>query len=138
MKWIICFKEAENIGLWRIFTKHRQGFGHVFAVCFDPELDTWFKFEYATQRFNFEWLRDQQADWLVADLMFNCVCLEVESKRNPIYLPRWLYCVSFVKHICGINKPWILTPYQLYCELRKSGGKDIFLKPEEGEENGIR
>jgi hypothetical protein len=133
MKWIICFKEAKNLGIWRIFTKHRPQFGHVFAVQYDPELDTWYHFEYATQRFNFGWSRDHEADLLVADLMYNCVCLQIESQPKPIYLPRWLYCVSFVKHICGINKPWILTPYQLYCELLKLGGKDIFLKPTEGD-----
>lgn len=133
MKWIICFKEAKNLGIWRVFTKHRPDFGHVFAVCYDAELNTWYKFEYATQRFTFEWLREVEADYLVADMMFNCTCLEIDSKKNPIYLPRWLYCVSFIKHIAGINKPWILTPYQLYCELRKSGGKDIFLKPVEGD-----
>jgi len=133
MRWVICFKEAKNLGIWRLFTRHRPDFGHVFAVCYDTEMDTWYKFEYATQRFNFEWMRREEADWLIADLMYNCTCLQIEGRKNPVYLPRWLYCVSFIKHVVGINKPWILTPYQLYCELRKMGAEDIFLKPAEGD-----
>lgn len=136
MKWIICFKEAKNDGIWRIFTKHRPGFGHVFAVCYDVELDTWFKFEFATERFNFSWNRYEEADYLVGDMVKNCTCIELESQANTIALPRFLYCVSFIKHVIGVSKPWILTPYQLYCELHKLGGKEIFLDTE-GDKDGI-
>ena len=45
MNWIICFKKANNIGTWRLFTAHRPDFGHVFAVRYDPELDLWIRFE---------------------------------------------------------------------------------------------
>lgn len=130
MKWIICFKESYNIGIWKFFTRKRPDFSHVFAVCYDVELDTWFKFEFATENFNFEWFRYEEADYLVGDMIQNCHCVEIEPQSNSIPLPRLLYCVSFVKHIVGIRKPWILTPYQLYCELHKLGGKDIFLNTE--------
>ena len=73
------------------------------------------------------WFRGEDADFLIYDLVKNCICIEVEDNKNPTFLPRWLYCVSFIKHVCGISKPWILTPYQLYCELRNSGGKAIFI-----------
>ena len=64
MKWIICFKKANNIGTWRLFTAHRPDFGHVFAVRYDPELDLWIRFECASQRFNFELLSEDAADYL--------------------------------------------------------------------------
>ena len=105
MKWIICFKESQNIGIWKIFTKNKPGFSHVFAVCYDPELDTWFKFEFATEKFNFEWNRYEEADYLVGDMVKNCTCIEIEPKSNGIALPRLLYCVSFIKHIVGIRIP---------------------------------
>ena len=126
MKWIICFCESKNIGLWKLFTKYRHGFSHVYAVRYDPELDLWIRFECASQRFNFELLSEEAADYLVYDMVENCLCVEVEAVDNSIYAPRWLYCVSFVKHIIGIRKPWVLTPYQLYCELRRLNGKVIF------------
>ena len=54
MNWIICFKSANNIGPWKLFTSHRPDFGHVFAVRYDPDLKMWIRFECASQKFNFE------------------------------------------------------------------------------------
>ena len=128
MNWVICFKKAKNIGLWKLFTSRRPDFGHVFAVHYSVDLDSWFKFEYSTQRFHFDCYRGEDADYLIHDLVENCTCISIDHLHSFSYLPRWLYCVSFVKHMVGISKPWILTPYQLYCELINSGGEVIFTK----------
>ena len=45
-----------------------------------------------------------------------------------------MYCVSFVKHIVGVNKFWVMSPHQLYCELLKNGAKPMF--EEQGDKNG--
>ena len=55
MKWIICFCESKNIGLWKLFTKHRKGFSHVYAVTYDPELYLWKKLEFTTTGFNMKY-----------------------------------------------------------------------------------
>ncbi|MEK9984126.1 MAG: hypothetical protein VW879_05245 [Opitutae bacterium] len=136
MKWIICFRTANNIGPWKLFTSHRPQFGHVFAVRYDVDLDIWMKFECASQRFQFEFLTGEEADYLAYDMQQNCICVETEAMDVPIYAPRWLYCVSFVKHIVGMRKLWVLTPYQLYCELIKRDHRIIFEKSE-GDENGV-
>ena len=39
-----------------------------------------------------------------------------------------MYCVSVIKSILGIKKPFIITPYQLYCALKKAGYKDYYDK----------
>lgn len=135
MKWIICFCESPNTGFWKIFTQKRPEFSHVFAVQYIPELKHWVKFEFATQGFNFIAVKGKHADHLVAFMIEKCVCVEYEPTHNQIWLPRLLYCVSFIKHLCNIRKLFVLTPYQLYCELLKRGGKVIFEK--EGESNGI-
>lgn len=137
MKWIICFRPALNIGIWKFFTLHRPDFQHVYAVRYDPDLKIWITFEFASQRFNFEWCSGEEAAYLVGDLFENHKCIEIEaSEGKPILTPRFMYCVSFVKHIVGINNPFILTPYQLYCELIKRGGKPIF-ESIEGDSDGI-
>lgn len=137
MKWIICFRPALNIGIWKLFTLHRPDFQHVYAVRYDPDLKIWITFEFASQRFNFEWCSGEEAAYLVGDLFENHKCIEIEaSEGKPILTPRFMYCVSFVKHIVGINNPFILTPYQLYCELIKRGGKPIF-ESIEGDSDGI-
>lgn len=128
MKWIICFCESENIGIWKLFTKHRKGFSHVFAVKFDVENKIWTKYEFTTHGFRFENYKDEQADDLFNTMMEYWTCLDVEVKHKPIYMPRLMYCVSFIKHIVGLNKFWVLTPYQLYCELLKDGAQIMFEK----------
>ena len=126
MKWVICFCESENIGMWKTFTKKHHGFSHVFAVHFDGKLKLWKKIEFTTHGFNIEILKGKKANELVLFMLMCCKCIEYEPENNPIYVPRLMYCVSFIKHLCGISKFWLLTPYQLYCELLKRKGKVIF------------
>jgi hypothetical protein len=59
-------------------------------------------------------------------MMKECECISIKIKPITIFHPRWLYCVSFVKHLIGIRGFFILTPYHLRCELLKLGGKVIF------------
>jgi len=126
MKWIICFCESKNIGLWKLFTKYRYGFSHVYAVRYEPELDLWQKVEITTNGFDFKTLKGEKATELVLNMHLGGECIEIEVKDKPIYIPRLFYCVSFIKHLCNVRKFWIWTPYQLYCELRRLNGKVIF------------
>lgn len=135
MKWIICFCESENIGLWRLFTRNRKGFSHVFAVQYDVDNETWHSYEFSTHGFRFRHYKDKEADILFVNMMEHWTCVEINAEDKPIYMPRLMYCVSFVKHILSVNKFWVLTPYQLYCELLKNGGVRMFEK-ETGDSNG--
>ena len=124
--WIVCFQKSPNIGIWRLFTLFRQDYGHVFAASYIIELDAWLRVEFASQRMRIELLVGEKSDELFYELMNSTVCVEITAKDNPIQLPRLNYCTSFIKHLLGIKKFWILTPYQLYCELIKLGGKRMF------------
>lgn len=46
-----------------------------------------------------------------------------EVKTGPIKAKGLITCVSTAKHYLGIDKPLIITPYQLYKFLEKSYGK---------------
>ena len=135
MRWIICFCESPNTGFWKLFTRNKPQFSHVFAVRYIVESDKWIRVEYATQGFNFNVYTEDEADYLVAFLIEKCVCIDYTPQKQQIFMPRLMYCVSFMKHLCNIHDFFILTPYQLHCELLKRGGKVIFTK--EGEPNGI-
>ena len=100
MKWIVCFCESKNIGLWKMFTKHRVGFSHVYAVNYDAKLDIWRKVEIASEGFNFETLRGEDATKLVLT-MFSHKCIEFETGTIPIYIPRLMYCVSLISGFEG-------------------------------------
>ena len=88
--------------------------------------------EFVTRGFKASILTDDEATNMIGFMVKHCKCIEYEPTDKPIYVPRWLYCVSFMKHLCNVRKFWILTPYQLYCELKKRGGKSIF---EDNKEN---
>lgn len=128
---IVVFAETKNLGTWKLFTWWRKGFSHVFVLDYNAELDVWIKAECASERMKFEMYKDEQADILIGDVSSRCTCVDARGSMNNIYFPRWLYCVSFVKHFLGIKKWWILTPYQLYCELRKDGHPLIFTETKE-------
>lgn len=134
MKWIICFCDSPNIGMWKLFTKGRKGFSHVFAIRYDTKNDIWTKYEFSTHGFRFESYKGEEADILFANMMNYWTCLDVVVEDKPIYMPRLMYCVSFVKHIVGISKFWVMSPYQLYCELLKNGAVPMF--EEQGDKNG--
>lgn len=123
---IVCFTESQNRGPWRLFTFWRKKFGHCFVVDFDAQTKTWIMAECASERMNINIFRGKQRDILIGDLTMNAICVDASGEMTMTYFPRWLYCVSFVKHFLGMKKWWILTPYQLYCELRKNGHPLIF------------
>lgn len=128
---IVVFSESKNVGTWRLFTFWRKKFGHCFIVDYDPDVDCWMKAECASQRMSFTMYKDKDADLLIGGLTRDAICLNATGEKRAVYFPRWLYCVSFVKHFLGMRKWWILTPYQLYCELRKEGCDFIFTESEE-------
>ena len=135
MKWIICFCKSKNIGIWRLFTAHRPNFGHVFAVRYDPSTKVWIKAEFASENFNLFTFTSDEATDLIAALQENCICVEFEPELNPIHLPKFMYCVAFIKHLVGIGNYGVCTPYQLHCELLRRGGKPIFeLKTKESDD----
>jgi len=129
--WLVCFQRSPNIGIWRLFTIFKPDYGHVFAAKYIPELEAWIRVEFASQRMRIEVLMGEESDKLFYELMTSTACVEIKSKDNPIQLPRLNYCTSFIKHLVGVRKFWILTPYQLYCELLKLGGKRMFIAEKE-------
>ena len=128
---IVCFCESPNYGPWKWFTFWRKGFSHCYVVDYDPKADVWMKAECASRRMIFDIYKEEESDFLIGSLVEYATCVDAKGFKTATYFPRWLYCVSFVKHFLGINKWWIFTPYQLYCELRRQGHKHIFEKEQE-------
>ena len=131
MKWIVCFTPHANRGTWKLLSFWRPKHQHCFATRYDANLDAWIYVECSSHRFHFDLRTDDQATELINYLMTECECIQIEVEPQPVYHPRWLYCVSFVKHLIGIRGFLILSPYQLRCELLKRGGEVIFNQLEE-------
>ena len=136
MNWIICFCKSDNRGPWRFFTSHRPDYSHVFAVRYDIYTQTWIRLDFASEKFHCDVVKDEDATELVAALKEYCTCLEYEAQENLTYTPVGFYCVSFIKHLLGIRRFWLVTPYQLHCELLKRGATPIFEREIEETEYG--
>lgn len=128
---IVCFTPTTQKGFWRWVVRKHPKFAHCFVVFYSVESDTWNWLEYNNCGFKFISAKDEDATEMLAVLVGHCTCIEIKPKRRyskvPQYLWPWLYCVSFCKHVVGVQKWSAITPYQLYCELIKRGGKEILI-----------
>ena len=135
MRGIVCATNVKQVGFWRNYSPFRRKFTHCYLVKYDQLNEMWNLLEFHTGGFRFSAKKGEKADPMVSKMLTDAVCIEVTPKRQRQWLPRFtfqgLYCVSFCKHAVGITKWTIFTPDQLYCELLKQGGQEIFVWNEE-------
>ncbi len=75
--------------MWKLFTKGRKGFSHVFAIRYDTKNDIWTKYEFSTHGFRFESYKGEEADILFANMMNYWTCLDVVVEDKPVYIANY-------------------------------------------------
>ena len=131
-KWLVCFVDSRSWGWWNVFTFFRKKFSHTFALRYNSLTESWILFEWSSKGLIVDTVPRDYVACMLSELKENGVVMEIEKKDHPISFPLLpLYCVSPIRHLCGIKK-LCLTPYSLYCELQKNGGVFKF-----GTENNI-
>ena len=132
-RWIIVFFDAGNRRWWDIFT--RPGFRHCLALRYLEPMDAWASVDWGNEGLFVDFVPKRFVDALIlgvddcggAFLEFDA--MPAQRRLLPPFFP---YCVTTMKHILGIRDFTIITPWQLYCALRKKGAKTIFgMKTEE-------
>lgn len=112
---------------WCWFIKRK--FSHCLAFRFIPSLDRWLLCEWSGQKVFLEVWQGHELDRLFAWIMEEGALISFEARlaQDCIWKFRMpFYCVSWVKHLLGLRNCWALTPYQLFCALKKRGGTVIF------------
>ena len=126
--WIIMFMPREQSDFWTLFTSHRKNFDHCVALRYDAIAGCWFVVDWSSHGLYCEPAKRSDVNKIFAHCIEqNWPCLKFTSKvyyGMPVF---GFYCVSAVKHLLGF-KSWAVTPYQLYCALKKSGAKEIFVE----------
>ena len=61
----------------------------------------------------------------IAQTIGKCSVLKFTVKEHKLVLRGLFTCVQFVKHALGYNKPWIITPGQLYWSLLSNGAEHL-------------
>ena len=117
----IGFSEREGLHFWDVFTTKK--FRHCFAFKWDGF--NWIVIESLGCVLEVEILPYGEDDD-VPQIMEDAGYLITQMKRvehNKYIFRGWMTCVTVVKHLLGIRKPWIVTPKQLYnyIKRRKNG-----------------
>ncbi len=111
---------------WRWFI--RPDFAHVMAFRFDPRLSEWIFVEWSGMTVFVEVWPGENMDGLFTLLKHEGALISYEAESH---LSEWkfrmpFYCVSWVKHLLSLRGCAAVTPYQLFCALKKRGGTVIF------------
>jgi len=129
MKWTIAFFGDED-GVrrwWWRFTK--PGFRHCFALRYMVDLNSWALVDWSNRGLNVEFLPKQYVDAIMLAVNDSGgAFLDVDTEEQParLFPPLTLYCVTAVKELVGLRDWRVITPWQLYCALRKRGAQRMF------------
>ena len=115
----------------------RDGYKHVYAMRYDPNMDCWILCEWLGFRLHIELLRGEKVEALFhqASQSGGMVSYESEYRDGLAFNFRMpIYCVTWAKHLLGLQLCPAVTPYQLFCALRNRGGSVMF---EQEKRNGF-
>lgn len=126
VEWIVIFADRPpgNRRWWHWFTC--KGFAHVCATTYDPLHGLWLFVDWNMYNLEPKVLGEAEADILFSLMYEGATFLRYTSHRPKRATTRsvCLYCVSMIKHLLGV-KSFAVTPYQLFCALKKNGGEVI-------------
>jgi len=95
---------------------------------YDAVFDAWLFVEWSSRKLYIELYNKKDITAVFWHLQQNGFAVRFDSEVLPINpRPRLLlYCVTWAKHALGIDAWWVITPYQLKCELIRRGGSVMF------------
>lgn len=102
---------------------------HVCAITYDPVHKVWLLADWNMYNLGIQILTTEEADILFSMMWYGATFVRFTSEQPDSATTRsvCLYCVSMIKHLLGV-KSLAITPYQLFCALKKRGGRVIVPK----------
>ena len=128
-QWIVGFFDVERPRLW-ISPLLKPGFRHAIAFGYDTDKQLWLVVDWGKHGLKSRILSNEEVDQLIAFVERHKGCfLLVRAQKARFRFPMMpCWCVTAIRHLLGIRTP-LLTPWQLYCALRRRGGAPIFERP---------
>ena len=91
----------------------------------------WLKIEHAVNGLKVECISREEATeifyWVAATDGLFVTYKEAKQPNRKIPAPP-AYCVTAMKELIGLRNPLVITPWHLYCALRKRGAQRMFDK----------
>tara|TARA_R100001129_G_C5319909_1_gene247353 strand:+ start:942 stop:1349 length:408 start_codon:yes stop_codon:yes gene_type:complete len=125
-RWVIYFIDRKSQYWFDFFTK--PGFRHCFIYGYDPLTNKWIAFDYALNGVFINILNTKQMLYTHHQILkkHKATAIVIESENKNKRLFNWvpMYCVSAIKYMIGMKNMFVITPYQLFCALKKKISKD--------------
>lgn len=127
--WYVLFCPAIRQGFFHHFTKHRKNFEHVSLLRFDRRVRTWIVIDWNSWGLCAQPVTRLDAQLILQRSLENeyPILGYVSRPAKPKRLKFGFSCVESAKHVLGVDT-WAVTPYQLYCALKKEGAEDKMMK----------
>jgi hypothetical protein len=125
-EWLVYFYESEDHSKWLRFLE--KGFKHCGALSFSAKHNLWIHLEYTHDGIRLSYLEDKDVEDIFFFLKDHKVLRCPIKDDWQLFRIKDLTCVAFIMRLIGFYRWWILTPYQLYCALRKAGYSSFWEK----------
>jgi len=129
--WIVIFRDVVDAGpFWWDYVFHtRKGFRHVCAIAYQPNSYHWIYVDW-TSKYMQTWIYHPQRakdviEWAKKDANATLVSYRPRQDKNSVFNIPVLFCTEAMKHLLGIKRFFIWTPWQLYKYLMRTGGTEI-------------
>lgn len=128
--WLIIFIDKEEPNAWWDYFFHtRKGFKHVFAMAYQPGSYHWLFMDWTSKYLQFWMYHPERANdvikWAKNSANATIVSYRPTKQKNSVFNVPVLYCTEAIKHLLGLKKFFIWTPWQLYKYLMRTGGTEI-------------
>ena len=134
-EWLIYFHDTrtKRYAKWIKWWKPPYGFAHCGALKYIPEHDVWEHIHFTHAGIRTEIISNNETQKFLSYL-YNFEILVCPFKDDwHLMRIKELSCVSFIMRLIGFYRWYIITPFQLYCALRKAGYKRFWNKSDKKE-----
>ena len=107
--------------------------GHCGALKYIDTIDAWEHLEFTHAGIKTSILNKEQSKNLFAYLYDYEILICPVKQDWHLFRIKELSCVSFIMRLIGFFRWYIITPWQLYCALRKAGYKRFWNKSDKKE-----
>lgn len=129
-EWLVYFhnERTQRFAKWIWWWKPPNGFGHCGALKYIEHLDAWEHLEFTHAGIRTTILNKEESKNLFSYLYDYEILICPVKNDWHLFRIKELSCVSFVMRLIGFYRWYIITPWQLYCALRKIGYKRFWNK----------
>lgn len=122
-EWLVAFYPESNSWYGKLVPGE---FKHVALFRYSPEANCWIYLDHdfsGVHCFTYPGVEEKLEP--LARAVSKCAIVRMKVKPRRFCFRGISTCVSYVKHALGFNRPWIITPDQLYWALLANGAEHI-------------